>query len=110
MSDGEQEDEKPFAVERAKSGRAKCKKCKCPIDKDVVRIAKVMTNPFGDGKMKAWHHVSCLFEVFKKQRATTKKIEKPAEDISGWDSLADEDQELIETALAEFNSLGEFSS
>jgi hypothetical protein len=28
MSDNEQEDVKPFAIERAKQGRAKCQKCK----------------------------------------------------------------------------------
>lgn len=106
MSDGEQEDEKPFAVERAKTGRAKCKKCKCPIDKDQVRIAKLMANPFGEGKMKAWHHVNCLFEVFSKQRATTKRIENPEEDISGWDSLCDEDKDVVLEKLAEFEDAG----
>ncbi|XP_015123197.1 DNA ligase 3 isoform X2 [Diachasma alloeum] len=102
MSEDAVESEKPFAVERAKTGRAKCKKCKCPIDKDAVRIAKLMANPFGDGKMKAWHHVDCIFDVFAKQRATTKRIEDPAEDIDGWDELGDDDQNLIAEKLKEF--------
>ncbi|XP_014598639.1 PREDICTED: DNA ligase 3 isoform X2 [Polistes canadensis] len=100
----EEEDEKPFAVERAKSGRAKCKKCKCPIEKDAIRIAKLISNPFSDGsKMKAWHHLSCLFEVFAKQRATTKRIEDPEEDISGWENLQDEDKNLVIEKLHEFD-------
>lgn len=105
MSDDEIEEEqqKPFAVERAKTGRAKCKKCKCPIDKDCVRLAKMMKNPFGDGTMKSWHHVSCLFEVFAKQRATTKRIDDPEEDISGWEELDEEDKKLVLKKLEEFN-------
>ncbi|KAG7205218.1 hypothetical protein KM043_018303 [Ampulex compressa] len=102
MSDEEKETEKPFAVERAKTGRAKCKKCKCPINKDTIRIAKLMANPFSEGKMKAWHHISCLFEVFAKQRATTKKIDDPEEDISGWEDLNDEDRDVIREKIDEF--------
>ncbi|XP_063975698.1 DNA ligase 3 [Diachasmimorpha longicaudata] len=108
MSDDNAEVEKPFAVERAKTGRAKCKKCKCPIDKDTVRIAKLMANPFGDGKMKAWHHVDCIFDIFAKQRATTKRIEAPAEDISGWDELGDDDQKVIVEKLQEFEDNAPF--
>lgn len=104
MSDGETEEEKPFAVERAKTGRAKCKKCKCPIEKDTVRIAKLMANPFADGKMKAWHHLSCLFEVFGKQRASTKRIDDPEEDISGWDDLCDEDKKAILQRIEDFEN------
>lgn len=96
------DEEKPFAVERAKSGRAKCKKCKCPIEKDTVRIAKLVANPFTDGKMKAWHHLTCLFEVFAKQRATTKRIDDPAEDVSGWEDLSKEDKAIVLRMIEEF--------
>lgn len=96
------DEEKPFAVERAKSGRAKCKKCKCPIEKDTVRIAKLVANPFTDGKMKAWHHLTCLFEVFAKQRATTKRIDDPADDVSGWEDLSKEDKAIVLRMIEEF--------
>lgn len=96
------DEEKPFAVERAKSGRAKCKKCKCPIEKDTVRIAKLVANPFTDGKMKAWHHLTCLFEVFAKQRASTKRIDDPAEDVSGWEDLSKEDRAIVLRMIEEF--------
>ncbi|KAG8037370.1 hypothetical protein G9C98_005580 [Cotesia typhae] len=104
----EQESEKPFAIETAKTGRAKCKKCKLPIDKDTVRIAKLMANPFGEGKMKAWHHVNCLFEVFAKQRVTTKRLEDPEEDIDGWDRLEEEDQKIVIEHLEEFDKNAPF--
>ncbi|CAH1967261.1 unnamed protein product [Acanthoscelides obtectus] len=96
MSDEEQqEDQKPFAVEVAKNGRAACKKCKEKCNTGAVRIAKLMFNPFGGaGKMKAWHHVDCLFEAFLKQRQTTKRIESP-DDIDGWDTISKEDQKHI---------------
>lgn len=104
------EDEKPFAIERAKTGRAKCKKCKCPIDQGVVRVAKLMSNPFGDGKMKAWHHLTCIFEVFAKQRASTKRIEDPEGDIGGWDELDDEGKDSVVAKLEDFNNSAPFKN
>lgn len=87
-------DEKLFYGEHAKTGRAKCKKCKNNIDTGALRLAKVMPNPFGTGKMKVWHHLPCLFEVFKRQRATTPKIEK-IDDICGFEKLSADDIEEI---------------
>ncbi|KAK6630885.1 hypothetical protein RUM44_003055 [Polyplax serrata] len=92
--DGESPPEKPFYVDRAKTGRAGCKKCKQKIGQGELRLGKLAYNPFGSGTMKQWHHVPCIFEVFKKQRATTKKIESPDE-IGGWESLDDADKEEI---------------
>lgn len=46
MSDNE-ETPKPFLVERAKTGRANCKKCKQKCDVGVLRMAKVGPSPFG---------------------------------------------------------------
>nr|XP_050852904.1 DNA ligase 3 isoform X1 [Vespula vulgaris]XP_050852905.1 DNA ligase 3 isoform X1 [Vespula vulgaris]XP_050852907.1 DNA ligase 3 isoform X1 [Vespula vulgaris]XP_050852908.1 DNA ligase 3 isoform X1 [Vespula vulgaris] len=107
----DEEDGKPFAIERAKSGRAKCKKCKCPIEKDTIRIAKLISNPFSEGsKMKAWHHVSCIFELFAKQRATTKRIEDPEVDISGWDNLQEEDKKIVLEKLQEFEQSYSYKS
>lgn len=90
MSDTESPEEKPFAIEVAKQGRAVCKKCKQKCPQGEIRIAKLVYNPFGDGKMKSWHHIFCLFEVFMKQRATTKRIDDPEEDLEGWENLNDE--------------------
>lgn len=93
-------DEKLFCAERAKSGRAKCKKCKNTIDVGALRLAKLVVNPFGTGKMKAWHHLPCLFEVFKRQRVTTPKIEK-IDDIGGFELLSFDDIEEILTYLTD---------
>jgi DNA ligase 3 len=93
MDDGE----KPFAVDRAKTGRAGCKKCKQKIESGALRIARVQPNPFGGdgGTMKAWHHVSCFFAAQAKARASTRKIEQPDEDVQGWDDLSKEDRQEI---------------
>ncbi|XP_044758556.1 DNA ligase 3 [Coccinella septempunctata] len=94
MSQSEDSTEKEFCVEIAKQGRATCKKCKQKCQKDEVRIAKLVHNPFGEGKMKNWHHVECLFEVFLKQRPTTKRIES-SDDIDGFDTLPSDAQDIL---------------
>lgn len=98
----DQQEEKPFAVERAKTGRAKCKRCKCAIEKGELRIARFVASFFSDGKlMAAWHHVNCLFDAFVKQRATTRRIDDPAEDVKGWELLSDDDKKVILDKLEE---------
>lgn len=56
-------EEKQFCADRAKTGRAGCKKCKQKIESGSLRIAKIAPNPFSSGKMKMWYHVNCMFEV-----------------------------------------------
>lgn len=96
------EEEKLFKIELAKTGRSKCKKCKDSITAGSLRIAKMVMNPFGSGKMPAWHHVACLFEAFKKQRATTPKIEK-IDDMEGYDTLSETQLEEIFKLLPDGN-------
>jgi len=81
-----------------------CKRCKKPIEKATLRIAKCQPNFFneGSGEIKMYYHVECIFEMFSKGRATTKKIEKSS-DIIGFDILNDSDQQLIEKCIAEMH-------
>ncbi|KAF7281298.1 hypothetical protein GWI33_004880 [Rhynchophorus ferrugineus] len=102
MSDTE--DERIFEIEVAKNGRAGCKKCKQKCLQGELRIAKIVANPFGDGKMKSWHHVDCIFEMFQKQRATTKRIESE-NDLIGFDLLDETDQEHIKGKITNINKL-----
>lgn len=90
----ESSEDKLFVAEKSKSNRAKCKKCKEVLNQGTLRIAKVVANPFGDGKMMAWHHPQCLATVFSKQRASTAKI-TCVDDIGGWDGLSMEHQNEI---------------
>ncbi|TSP36102.1 DNA ligase 3 [Bagarius yarrelli] len=94
--------EQRFCVEYAKRGQAGCKKCKDKIVKGVVRIGKIVPNPFSEsaGEMKEWYHVRCIFEKLERARATTKKIEDIT-DLEGWEELQDEDKELINKLVAD---------
>lgn len=102
MEEEETNNEKPFCIDRAKQGRASCKKCKqkCPLNE--LRIAKLVTNPFGSGKMKNWHHLDCIFEQFLKQKLSTKRIESP-EDLDGWEVLSETDKKLVIEKIKKLN-------
>ncbi|MEQ2245087.1 DNA ligase 3 [Ilyodon furcidens] len=94
--------EQRFLVEYAKRGTAGCKKCKDKIQKGIVRIGKVVPNPFSEsaGEMKEWYHVKCIFEKLERARATTKKIEDLTE-LEGWEELQDEDKDLINKHISD---------
>ena len=88
--------EKPFLVEYASQGRAKCKTCKQQIEKSSTRIGKLVSNPFSEdgGMMKQWYHVPCIFDSLSRARATTKKIDS-TDDLDGFGNLKDDDQVKI---------------
>ncbi|NXT77312.1 DNLI3 ligase, partial [Zapornia atra] len=97
--------EQRYCVDYAKRGTAGCKKCKEKIVKGVVRIGKIVPNPFTEsgGDMKEWYHVKCIFEKLEKARATTKRIEDIT-DLEGWEELQDGEKELINKHISEANS------
>ena len=88
--------EKPFLVEYAPQGRAKCKTCKQQIEKSSTRIGKLVSNPFSEdgGMMKQWYHVRCIFDSLSRARATTKKIDS-TDDLDGFNNLKDDDRQKI---------------
>lgn len=101
-------DEKPFLVEYASQGRAKCKTCKLQIEKTTTRIGKLVSNPFSEdgGMMKHWYHVPCIFDSLSRARATTKKIES-TDDLDGFGKLKDDDQAKIVGLITGLYSLGQ---
>ena len=84
-----------FAVDYAKR-LSKCKKCKEHIEKNEIRLAKMVPNHFGsdEGDMKQYYHIDCLFNTFAKARSTTKIIESP-DDIDQFQSIQDKDKKKI---------------
>ncbi|KAK7072126.1 DNA ligase 3, partial [Halocaridina rubra] len=96
----------PFCAEYDKRGAAKCKRCKDKLEKGQLRIGKIVPNPFSEsgGDMKAWHHVDCLFETFKRARATTKKLEDPIDDLEGWEDLEVEDKNKIQDLISDLQN------
>lgn len=49
-----------YTIEYAKSSRSACAKCKATINKDEVRIGKMVQSTTFDGLLPAWHHVACI--------------------------------------------------
>nr|XP_032818001.1 DNA ligase 3 [Petromyzon marinus]XP_032818002.1 DNA ligase 3 [Petromyzon marinus]XP_032818003.1 DNA ligase 3 [Petromyzon marinus] len=88
--------EQRYCVDYARLGTAGCKKCKEKIAKGLVRIGKIVANPFGDGggEMKEWHHVRCIFERLERSRPSTRRIEDLS-DLEGYERLLDPERELI---------------
>ncbi|CAM1297366.1 PARP1 (predicted), partial [Pycnogonum litorale] len=80
----------PFRVEYAKSGRASCKGCRQKIDKDSLRLARMVQSPMFDGKIPNWYHEDCFFPKAKVENFT---------DIAHLDSLRWEDQQRIKDKI-----------
>ncbi|EGD81001.1 ligase III [Salpingoeca rosetta] len=91
-----------FQIEGAKTGRSGCKECKQKIDKDVLRIGKVTPSAFSDdATMTSWFHVPCFFKAQMRSRATTTKLEDPA-DLEGFYSLSEDDRRSVKKAIDDF--------
>ncbi|ETN76059.1 Poly(ADP-ribose) polymerase and DNA-Ligase Zn-finger region, partial [Necator americanus] len=71
-------------VEYAKSSRGKCSKCKLAIAQKEMKFAKHMT----------WYHQQCLF--------VDVKFDGAVEDIEGFCYLTDEDKQILQDTLKEF--------
>ncbi|XP_033641965.1 DNA ligase 3-like [Asterias rubens] len=94
--------ENRYAIDYARLGTSKCKKCKQGITKKDPRIAKLVANPFSEdgGDMKQYHHVKCMFEALQRARPSTKKIEEP-DDLEGFDVMEDEEKKLVKELIAD---------
>lgn len=77
----------PWKAEYAKSGRSSCKTCKSPIDKDKLRLGKMVQSSHFDGFMPLWNHAGCILKK-------AKQIKSP-DDVEGLDLLRWEDQQMI---------------
>ncbi|KAL0920496.1 hypothetical protein M5K25_009636 [Dendrobium thyrsiflorum] len=78
---------KPWKAEYAKSGRSSCKSCKSAINKDNLRLGKMVVATQFDGFMPLWHHADCILKK-------TNQI-KTFDDVEGLDLLRWEDQQKI---------------
>ncbi|XP_046850595.1 DNA ligase 3-like isoform X2 [Xenia sp. Carnegie-2017] len=91
-----------FFAEYAKQGRAKCKTCKEKIEKNYLRVGRLVANHFSNdgGMMKEWYHTKCMFDKLSRARSTTERIET-TQDLEGFDILENSDQKLIEKYITE---------
>ncbi|KAJ4726847.1 Poly [ADP-ribose] polymerase [Melia azedarach] len=84
---------KPWKVEYAKSARSSCRTCKNQIEKEALRLGKMVQSSQFDGFMPMWNHANC---VLKK----AKQI-KSIDDVEGIESLRWEDQQKIRKYVEE---------
>ncbi|PIN11116.1 NAD+ ADP-ribosyltransferase Parp [Handroanthus impetiginosus] len=78
---------KPWKAEYAKSSRSSCKTCKIPINKESLRLGKMVQATQFDGFMPMWNHAACILRKIKQI--------KSVDDVEGLELLRWEDQEKI---------------
>ncbi|KAJ0742482.1 putative NAD(+) ADP-ribosyltransferase [Helianthus annuus] len=78
---------KPWKAEYAKSGRSSCRTCKTPIDKEILRLGKMVQSQQFDGFMPMWNHARCILKKAKQI--------KSCDDVEGIETLRWEDQQKI---------------
>uniref|UniRef100_UPI00398EB682 DNA ligase 3 n=1 Tax=Pristiophorus japonicus TaxID=55135 RepID=UPI00398EB682 len=90
-----------YCVDYAKRGTAGCKKCREKLPKGLVRIGRIMPNPFSEAaEMKEWYHIKCMFEKLERARLSTKKIDDLT-DLEGYEELQDAERDLINQHIKE---------
>ena len=88
---------KMFCVDHSKNGRAKCRKCRKNIDKDMIRIGKNVI--FKDQYILHYFHVECIFDSFKRARSLSNVITSLSE-IAVLEDISDEERSML-TSLIE---------
>ncbi|XP_051142109.1 poly [ADP-ribose] polymerase 1 [Andrographis paniculata] len=78
---------KPWKAEYAKSSRSSCKTCKSLIEKETLRLGKMVQATQFDGFMPMWNHGACILRKANQI--------KQADDVEGLESLRWEDQQNI---------------
>jgi hypothetical protein len=80
----------PHIIERARSGRAKCRGCGNRIEAGHQRFGECLPNPFaeGAGEMTHWFHVACA--AFMRPEAFLETLPTTLEGIDGRDRLEHE--------------------
>ncbi|XP_027350107.1 poly [ADP-ribose] polymerase 1 isoform X2 [Abrus precatorius] len=81
------QNQKPWKVEYAKSGRSSCRTCKSTIASETLRLGKMVQSTKFDGLMPMWNHVDCILKKANQIKAI--------DDVENIDSLRWEDQQKI---------------
>ena len=99
-----------FSADYARSARSRCQRCKLVLPLGHLRVAKIVSNFFKraesihqhEDNLLRYFHPACLFETFKRARASTVVISSTS-DIQNYESLTAEDQELIALLISNTN-------
>ena len=91
----------PFKVEYSKSARASCKSCKNKIEKDVVRMARMMKSRHHDGVDPNWFHFECFWPKASSWGLGKGELDK----VDGYHGLRPNDQEMVEEKVNNVTAL-----
>lgn len=69
----------PHVIEKASTGRAKCRGCELKIEKGELRFGEREPNVFGDGEMTLWFHLDC--GAYKRPEPFLEALNESPEDI-----------------------------
>ncbi|KAB2602252.1 poly [ADP-ribose] polymerase 1-like [Pyrus ussuriensis x Pyrus communis] len=79
--------QKPWKVEYAKSSRSSCKTCKSPIEKETLRLGKMVQATQFDGVMPMWNHADCIMKKSNQIKST--------DEVEGLELIRWEDQQKV---------------
>ena len=85
-----------FSIDRSKTGKAKCKRCRKVLSKEMHRIGKLV--PFKIGHIKQFFHIECIFESFLKARDKANII-FDIQSIDGVDSVPEDIKSQLTTLI-----------
>jgi len=80
----------PHLIERAATGRAKCRGCRGTIARDTLRFGERLPNPFADegGEMTHWFHLRCA--AFRRPEALLEALATRTDHVDEREALEHE--------------------
>ena len=75
----------PHVIEKATSGRARCRGCELKITRHELRFGEREPNVFGDGEMTLWFHLDC--GAYKRPEPFLEALAATAEDVPDGEAL-----------------------
>jgi hypothetical protein len=84
----------PHQIQPATSGRSKCRGCGLAIAAGELRFGETQPNPFADGEMTQWFHLSC--GAYKRPEAFLETIEAASGALENREALVAEAKKGIE--------------
>ena len=92
-------------IERAASGRAKCRGCGQPVGAGEWRFGERLPNPFAEGEMTHWFHLEC--GALKRPESFLAALETHGEPLEGSERLASEARlGIVHPRLARIDGAG----
>lgn len=99
----------PHGIERASSGRAKCRGCGERIGAGELRFGERLPNPFADGELTQWFHMDCA--AFKRPEPFLETLKAAAEGLPDAERLESEaSRGIVHRRLPRINGAGRAAS